>query len=204
MPTGRRRLGSRRDSEGDSVAQALERARRHARLALSEGVCAARALLDAASLSVAGERPEAFASLGRAARMLDDLSAGLSGEELRLGLPAFDAVLAALDGEITRWESRSQADPDARAVLRAFLGLREILWEFGLRRAGGEGSEVFGAPQEADVRTGAGAESGGAVDAERGRPGSVQRARVERRSEAHDPERGKSALPRVQHVKIQG
>ena len=35
--------------------------------------------------------------------------------------------------EIERWEARSARDPDARAVLRAFLGLRELLWELGLR-----------------------------------------------------------------------
>ncbi|MDZ7632890.1 MAG: hypothetical protein U5K74_16510 [Gemmatimonadaceae bacterium] len=30
-------------------------------------------------------------------------------------------------------EMRARHDPEARAVLRAFLGVREILWEFGLR-----------------------------------------------------------------------
>jgi len=42
-----------------------------------------------------------------------------------------DAV--ALDAEIARWEKRAAADGDARAVLRAFLGLRELLWEVGVR-----------------------------------------------------------------------
>jgi hypothetical protein len=202
MSTGGRRRGSKRDSESDSIALALERARGHARLALSEGVCAARALLDAAALSVGGEPPEAFASLGRVARILDDLSAGLAGDGLQLGLPGFGAVLSALDGEIARWESRSQADPDARAVLRAFLGLREILWEFGLRRAGGEGGKPFDAPRDADVAAGVGAGLGAGAAADLGRPGTAQRPRGEAR--AGDPARRTSAVPRVQHVKIQG
>jgi len=198
MSTGGRRRGSRRNSESDAIALALERAQGHARLALSEGVCAARALLDAAALSVGGEPPEAFASLGQVARMLDDLSAGLAGDGLQLGIPGFDAVLGALDAEIARWESRSQSDPDARAVLRAFLGLREILWEFGLRRAGGEGGKPFDAPRAAEAGLGAGAAAG------LGRPGTAQRPRSEARSSAGDPARRANALPRVQHVKIQG
>jgi hypothetical protein len=44
-----------------------------------------------------------------------------------------NAVLQALDQEITRWQERSLTDVEARAVLRTFLGLREILWEFGVR-----------------------------------------------------------------------
>ena len=39
----------------------------------------------------------------------------------------------ALDLEIERWERRAREDPDARAVLRAFLGVRELLWELGIR-----------------------------------------------------------------------
>jgi len=43
------------------------------------------------------------------------------------GLPA---VLYALEAEIDRWELRAQSDSNARTVLHAFLGIREILWEF--------------------------------------------------------------------------
>ncbi|MBW2272036.1 MAG: hypothetical protein JRG96_02095 [Deltaproteobacteria bacterium] len=196
MPSGSRHGGSRRGFEGDSVTQALERARAHARLAVSEGVRAARALLDASSLSLGGERPEAFASLGRAAKMLDDLSAGLAGDGLQLSLPVFDAVLTALDVEIGRWENRSQSDPDARAVLRAFLGLREILWEFGMRRAGGEANTSSDESPEADL--------GAGREANPGRSDAPQRSRVERRPGTADSERRKSAIPRVQHIKIQG
>ncbi|MGH7286571.1 MAG: hypothetical protein ACREI8_00945, partial [Myxococcota bacterium] len=35
---------------------------------------------------------------------------------------------------IARWEERARQDGEARAVLRAFLGVRELLWEFGIRR----------------------------------------------------------------------
>jgi hypothetical protein len=159
-------------------------------------VRAARALLDAAALSVGGEPPEAFASLGRVARVLDDLSAGLAGDGVQLGLPVFDAVLTALDIEIARWESRSQSDSDARAVLRAFLGLREILWEFGLRRAGDESGGAGDASPEPGLQ--------GAREAELGRTNATARSRVERHSPSSDSERRKSAIPRVQHVKIQG
>ncbi len=46
-----------------------------------------------------------------------------------------------LDDEIGRWETRGRDDPEARAVLRAFLGVREILWEFGLRPSRAERRE---------------------------------------------------------------
>ena len=41
---------------------------------------------------------------------------------------------ANLDAEIARWENCSKDNADARAVLRAYLGVREVLWELGLRR----------------------------------------------------------------------
>ena len=56
------------------------------------------------------------------------------------------SIAEALDAEIARWETRAETDPEARAVWRAFLGLRELLWEFGVRRepdanGGGEKSK---------------------------------------------------------------
>ena len=42
-------------------------------------------------------------------------------------------MLDALDAEIARWETKARQDADARAVLRAFLGVRELLWELGMR-----------------------------------------------------------------------
>jgi hypothetical protein len=47
--------------------------------------------------------------------------------------PLLASIAEALDIEIARWEKRARDDLDARAVLRAFLGLREILWEVGVR-----------------------------------------------------------------------
>lgn len=43
------------------------------------------------------------------------------------------AVAEALDAEIGRWEERSRHEPEARPVLRAFLAVRELLWELGVR-----------------------------------------------------------------------
>ena len=82
--------------------------------------------------------------------------------------PLVQAIIEALDAEIARWEARSRDDADARAVLRAFLGLREILWEFGMRPADAERPPPSGPSPES--RPG------------RGRPGARNpaRARVQR------------------------
>jgi hypothetical protein len=115
-----------------ALDDALARARRHAKNAVAEALEALRALLDAASLATAGatagDHP-LFASIdrwiGRASRGWasdDGLSEGLVAE-----------IAAALDLEIARWEQRAKSDDDARPVLRAFLGLREVLWELGVR-----------------------------------------------------------------------
>lgn len=116
-----------------SAQEALERARRHGWAALVEATAALRALVDAASLGATGAPSDAHEPLARALAWLDAVS-----EQARAGAgrPAAvwaDAVADAFDDEIERWESRSRHDPEARAVLRAFLGVREILWEFGLR-----------------------------------------------------------------------
>ncbi len=124
----------RRDRAGgaaETPAEALARARRHARAAGAEATAALGALLDAASLAATGTPgsetlPPLAGGLEAVARLLAE-DAGASGAELVAG------VLDALEGEIARWERRAQEDPEARAVLRAFLGLREILWELGVR-----------------------------------------------------------------------
>ena len=67
------------------------------------------------------------------AETLDRLRSWLEAEHEG---PLMAAVLDALDGEITRWEGRSRTDPEARPVLRAFLGVREILWEITARGGG--------------------------------------------------------------------
>lgn len=119
----------------DELQAALERSRRHARTAISEALACLGALLDAASLATSGAPADAHGLLRQLAATLADAAAGLApagkGDEL------VDTVAAALDDEIARWERRAETDPDARAVLRAFLGVRELLWELGVRRQGG-------------------------------------------------------------------
>jgi hypothetical protein len=132
------------DSPPETVEEALSRSLRHARRALTEGLLAARSLLDAASLAIAG-KPASLAQgetraatdlrliVATLARGLDELIEVTRSSDEALPTPVVEAILGALDAEILRWEGRSRSDPDARAVLRAFLGLREILWELGLR-----------------------------------------------------------------------
>ncbi|MGE4608242.1 MAG: hypothetical protein AAEJ52_15995, partial [Myxococcota bacterium] len=70
-----------------------------------------------------------FASATRALEGLRNQVAGQDRESVDL----LQSIANALDAEIARWEDRARDDSDARSVLRAFLGLRELLWEFGLR-----------------------------------------------------------------------
>jgi hypothetical protein len=121
----------------ESVQEALERAQWHARRALAETLAAARALLDALSLALAGQPSDERRVLGLVARGLDELAAVLGSPDREGSL--LDSVAAALDAEIARWEERARSDRDARAVLRAYLGLREILWELGVGRRPAEG-----------------------------------------------------------------
>jgi len=118
----------------DGAAEALERARAHARAASAEAILALRALLDAASLAATGAPADAHPSLSRLTRSAESFAATLNGEG---PAPAalVGAIAQALDAEIARWEARAHDEPDARAVLRAYLGLREMLWELGVRRA---------------------------------------------------------------------
>ncbi len=126
-----------------SVDAALALAARHGRNALAEALLAGHALLDAASLALTG-RPatqasdlaggnEAVRALARLVGGLDDLAEKLRADDADGTRRLVDALLDALDSEIGRWETQARSDPDARAVLRAFLGLRELLWELGLR-----------------------------------------------------------------------
>ena len=114
---------------GESALEALARARDHARNAAAETIAALRALLDAAALGITQESAEHHRALATLARALDELRGRLGSDNTDVS----SLILDALNGEIRRWEERSQDDPDARAVLRAFLGMREILWEFGVR-----------------------------------------------------------------------
>ena len=130
---------------GETAAEALARAGRHGRAAVAETVAALRALLDAAALA-AGGRDAGAGGLAPLAQGLDAARAwlehGAEPEAERL----LEAVLDALDEEITRWDARSREDPEARAVVRAFLAVRELLFELGVRRGGGAPDPEGGAP----------------------------------------------------------
>jgi len=134
-------------SEAPSAREALERARRHASNALSEALAALHALIDAASLAANGTPADAHPVLRMLARSIDELAEQLASGSSVVSPVVIDAVLDALDAEIARWETRSEGDAEARPVLRAFLGVREILWEVGLRRERSEPEASEGAPR---------------------------------------------------------
>jgi len=140
MPTDPTDEASRPDEERGfrtspvDAAEALALARQHARCAASEAVAAVHALLDAAALATSGLPSEANGVLAPLARLLESLSEGLAPDAEAMSAPLLTALAEALDAEIARWEARARDDAEARAVLRAFLGVRELLWELGLRR----------------------------------------------------------------------
>jgi hypothetical protein len=140
--TPRSRTESQAGAAPPSVSEALARARWHVRAAIAEALLALRALLDALSCATHGGPAGARQVLTRAAASLDMLSDALASGD-RIAEPALVHALAdALDAEIVRWETRARDDEEARAVLRAFLGLRELLWELGVRPARGERSRA--------------------------------------------------------------
>lgn len=112
----------------------FERARDHLGRAALEVLEAARALLDA-SLRASGLHSVSPDSLaGEIGRSLDALVASLrDGKPFPLPISLTDPLVGALEAEIARWEQRSQTDAASRPVLRAFLGLRELLFELGVR-----------------------------------------------------------------------
>jgi len=118
------------NADEDGIRISMERAHSHAQLALSETVAVVRALLDILSLVVTGVPAARNQNLRELAQLLDQFSSSLAASAAS---PPSQMLLDALDAQIARWERRSKNDPDARAVLRAFLGLREILWESGFR-----------------------------------------------------------------------
>lgn len=126
----------------ESAEEALESARVHLRQATLEGLEAAHALLRAAMLTSGLAEPTGDSWTGNLQHSLEDLIAGLR-ENGSFALPAAltEPLAVALEAEIKRWEQRSQTDPDARPVLRAFLGLRELLWELGMRHGSAPTSE---------------------------------------------------------------
>jgi len=138
VPTSDRSKNRKRQGDADPPERATEafaRAQRHTRAAIAEALAAARALLDASSLALSGEASASNALLAPIARILEGLRAefdesATTGEAAAL----LRSIAEALDTEIARWETRAETDPEARAVWRAFLGVRELLWEFGIRR----------------------------------------------------------------------
>jgi hypothetical protein len=124
------------ESRGDAsrrVAEALASARSHARRSGAEAALALRCLLEAGALAASGREARQLGGTAALAGALEQLAAGL-GAETGLGASLTESILDALETEIGRWETRAGDDPEARAVLRAFLGVREILWELGVRR----------------------------------------------------------------------
>lgn len=141
-----------------SADEAMTRARQHGFAALAESALALRALIDAASLATTGAPSDANAAIAGASTWLDQIAEQLQTGAGRSGAPWLDAVARVLDAEIDRWETLGRDDPEARAVLRAFLGVREILWDFGLRPSSRESADpdVQEPPETepADVRSG--------------------------------------------------
>lgn len=138
MPTSDRSKDRTRRDEAEPperAADALARARRHAHAAIAEALASVGALLDAWSLALNGEAAASNALLGPIARMLEGLRAEFDGNATTGEAAALlRSIAEALDAEIARWATRAETDPEARAVWRAFFGLRELLWEFGIRR----------------------------------------------------------------------
>ena len=102
---------------------------------------AARALLDAASLALNRQPANQSSLFAPLAEMLDEWAQTL-GPRGDMGPLIFDA----LEAEIRRLETRSVDDEEARLVLRAFLGLREFLWELGVRPSGSETGSASNEP----------------------------------------------------------
>ncbi len=118
-------------AEPESVEAALAQAAHHARAAAAEALAALEALLQAGALAAGADPHE-----GRWAELAELLASARRWLGPGLGPGAAGALAAlqqALDDEIRRWEERSRSEPDSRAVLRAFLAVREVLWEFGTR-----------------------------------------------------------------------
>jgi hypothetical protein len=176
VPTSDRSRDPARQGEAaapESAAEAIARARKHAHSAIAEALAAIRALLDASSLALSGEAAATNAVLGPIARILEGFRAEFDGD-LVTGEAAtlLRSIAEALDAEIARWQARAESDPEARAVLRAFLGLRELLWEFGIRRESDPGESEEDPPR--------GARKAGRSNSKRRKPPRVQRVTVER------------------------
>jgi hypothetical protein len=163
----------------ENVAEALKRARLHGRAAAAESFAAVRALIDAAALTSGGRASDASRLLGPIAKLFESLGNDLGSNAIDGSTRVLESIASAIDDEIAVWDERARTDTEARTVLRAFLGLREVLWEFGVRRAG--------------PTPGRGA-------ADKGQPGA--RPRTETRNRTTRTTR--TTRPRIQRVPVQG
>jgi len=187
-------LGDGRHAAPESVDEAMAEALAHARKAAAEALLAMRALLDAACIAIHGEPAAldksraressgtrlAFAGL---ANGFDSLARRLDAGDLDLPDERVGPLLDAVDHEIDRWENRARDDVEARSVLRAFLGLREILWQLGMSRASAGAGKRRPASDARDSarETVARAEDRTApTRSRRGRPRSRRKPRVQR------------------------
>lgn len=128
--------------------RAIARARIHLEHSLVEGLEAANALFEAATVASGREPEEAQQLAGEIARAIRALmSAARSDGLLDRAASVITPIEQALAAEIKRWEERSKSDPGARPVLRAFLALREMLWEFGVRAAETDGQKANAAAE---------------------------------------------------------
>ena len=132
-----------------SPAEALAEARQHAQRAAAESAAALRALLDAAALAANGELA-ASGRLAPLAEALEHFAGWLHPEGEETGDAVLRALSDGLDAEIARWEARSREDPEARSVLRAFLAVREVLFEMSTRFAAAP-KGAAAAPEDADT-----------------------------------------------------
>lgn len=125
---------SHRPPPPDTVEQALAQSLQHARNSASEALMAARKLMDALSILLSNEpvvrHAQPDSPIAHLAQAIERWAGAVRGPEPEYPSPELRSILQALDAEIERWEKRASSDPDARTVLRAFLGMREILWEF--------------------------------------------------------------------------
>ncbi|MBW2398088.1 MAG: hypothetical protein JRG80_02325 [Deltaproteobacteria bacterium] len=110
----------------ESVAEALNRAV-HGRAAAAESFAAVRALIDAAALTSSGRASDASRLLGPIAKLFESLGNELGSNAIDGSTRVLESIAIAIDDEIAVWEKRAQTDTEARTVLRAFLGLREVM-----------------------------------------------------------------------------
>jgi hypothetical protein len=198
-----------------SIDEALGRSARHARNAVAESLLAAHALLDAVSIGLVGRPASAEPDhegvahpLARLSRRVESLAAMVRADEAGLPDVLVRAILEALEVEIDRWESRARDDREARAVLRAFLGLREILWELGVRDGGGARERRDDDPTHAAPDEEPSASPGGPGPGRAPEPSSSGRSsdRSSDRSSGRSSDRsaGRRGRARVQRIDVEG